>query len=343
MGNRISLKDQNFAPGLNSKASETGLSFGYFSTFENVRVNNKTLKRRKGFVRIHAEECGGQALYLTPSALTSQTSYVRVPLNTNVHQLPTRFTLDITVNPEAFTLGTGTCGYAYILGFESGPQPFSLFIMARDEGTGSTTYQFVFRLIDEDSQEWLLISADAFDLAPEDTVIPIRIVRDGSHMEMRIPTVVENTVQCSIDSLPANTPCIAPTDDLIIGSLDAFGSNAEDVYPFDGIVDEMRLFHSALPGHQHAFTEFPDARYPSLVAYYRFNDQNAGGTDASALIFDDSRYANHGEINGSASFLSPGLVLNLNPIEGIAHYRNSDGSRELIFGAGEVLKASRIL
>lgn len=341
MGNRISLKDSNFAPGLNSKASETGLAFGYFSRFENVRVNNKTLKRRKGFVRVHTEECGGQALSLSPSAYTSQTSYVRIPLNQDVHRLPTRFTLDITVNPEPFEPTTGDYGYAYILGFADGPQPFSLFLRAIEQGTGTTLYQFVFRLIDANGVEWPLVSADAFDLSEENTVIPIRIVRDGAKMEMRIPTVVENTVQCSLDCLPENVGCIAPTDDLIIGSLDAFGSDAEDTQAFNGIVDEFRVFHSVLPGHQHAFTEFPDARYPSLVAYYRFNDQTAAG--AEALVFDDSRYANHGEIVGSASYLSPGLVLNLNPIEGIAHYRNSDGTRRVLFGAGEVLKASRII
>lgn len=342
MGFRVSLKDQKFFGALNTKASATGLPFGQFTVFENVRVNSRTLKRRKGMVRLHAEECGGGAIYLTPSAVSSQTSYVRIPLNTAVHKLPTRFTLDITVNPEAFTLGTGTCGYAYILGFESGPQPFSLFLQARDEGTGSTVYQFVFRLIDENAVEWLLVSADAFDLSA-DTVIPIRIVRDGSHMEMRIPTVVENTIQCSIDCLPENTPCITPTDDLIVGSLDPFGSDAEDQYPFDGIVDELRIFHSALEGHQHAFTEFPDARYPSLVAYYRFSEYRPETTTPSALIWDDSRYANHGEINGSATFVSPGLVLNLNPIEGIAHYHHADGTRSVVFGAGETLKASQII
>ncbi len=343
---RYVISRENFAASLNTKASVVGLPISQFIEFRNTRVNQKALVRRDGILRVHGGvNCDGQCLQLDPTSIlygTFTQSDVRIPLH-SIHQLPTKFTLDIVVNPQALDVGTGNCGSAFILGFDENnssttpeTQPFSLFLYGTwDNTSSSVVHQIVFRLVDELGNAYTLVSADAFDLSSNTTVIPIRIVRDLNRLEMRIPTSVENVIQASRDDLDPLRKSIAPITDLIIGSLDNTGSTAIDIFPFIGAVDEFRIFHSALPGHRHAFIEFPDTRYPTLMAYYRFNDMNG-------LIWDESLNENHGTIEGIGTHASPGLVWPMNAIEGIAQYRSNDNIRKLIFAEGEQFYVSDI-
>lgn len=332
MGTRFLLKDSNFI-GLNTKSNEVGLPFGYFAEFDNIRTNEKSISRRKGLKRLVSSDCVGTAVSLDPTLDSSSDSYIRIPLNTDIHKLGTQFTLDITIQGNEWAAATDPT-YAHILGFEDGPQPFSLFISNLDG-----VYQIVFRLIDENGTVWQLVSTDAFDLSPSsDNIIPIRIVRDGAKLEMRIPTAVENTVQCSINCLNPNVPCVTPTHDLIIGSIGS--GTTPDATLFTGIVDEFRIFSSVMDGFRYCFNSFPDIRYPSLNAYYRFNNQGSN-TAPSSLMIDDSRYGNHGEIQGSAEFVT-GLIKELNAIEGITQYRLNDDTKIILFGVGETLYSSKI-
>ena len=329
---RVTVKLTNPLPGLNTSQHPAKVPLGYFTEFRNVRTGEGTFARRAGMKRVvGSNNCGaGQALIVSPTDLGDD-SHVRIPANSSVYTLPTRFTIDITVNPDEM-VGTD-CEKSYILGFDSDTvQPFSLLWTA--------TNQFLFTLTDANGYSWQLLSADAFDVSDVNTVIPIRIVRDGSYLAMLITTSVQGVVQCSRNDLNAEVGGATASDDLIIGSLDPFGSDAEDAAPFDGVVDEFRVFHTALPDQPHAFTSWHDPRHPALVALYRFNNQGSE-TDPSPLIYDDSRFANHGTVEGSASFTT-GLVYDLDPVVGLHHYRSASGQRQVLMGIGDTLYTSPV-
>lgn len=310
---RYTPKVQTFLGGQNTKASPAGLPLGQHELVKNTRFNEGGASRRAGMQRIEYAQETGNAILLNPDG-TDGTAYVEIPLHVGVHQLPTEFTLDVVVNPDEIAGSSGDV--VQILGFEDGEDTFTLW------WTSDNT--IAFSLTDTGSTQYTLESDTAYSVSSPDTSIPIRVVRDGSTLTMTIA----GTEVASRTDLDATRGSVAPTSDLLIGSK---YSGTDSEYSFSGVIDELRIFHIALSGHEHAWVEWHDPRYPALVAHYRFDEQTATGHDN--LIVDDSRYGNHGQKVGGVTFTT-GLVTAVAPIVGIRCYQHSSGTRKLLFAAG---------
>lgn len=322
---RARLKIDNPLGGMNTSQSETGLPPTYFAMLRNARLNEKNIARRKGMKRVYGElECSSSCLRLDPCTY-GDPSYVQIPLNTEVQTLGPRFTLDLAMRPDALGSPSDTC---YVLGFDGrSTQPFTL--------TWDGNNRVTFTLTDSNANTWTLTSAHGFTVSGSASVVPVRVRREGTLLEL----LVAGTVEASRNDLTAGVGCTAPTTDLLIGSV------STDTTMFCGDVDELRLFSAAIPDHQHAFTSWDSPRDPEMTAYYRFNPvYNVDGTsDASAdpIVIDDSRYGNHGLIVGSASFVA-GLVRDLSPVVGLIQYLPTGSKKQLVWGSGESLFSAPI-
>jgi concanavalin A-like lectin/glucanase superfamily protein len=318
---RVAPHVQNLLSGQNDRANPTGLPLGQHTSVRNTRFNEGIPTRRPGFVRLDKVTETGDCLRLNASELgvTDADAYVRIPVH-SIHQLPTAWTIDIAVNPDEATV-TGD-GLAQILGFVGGENTFTLF------WTGDRT--FLFWMVDTSGQLYTLESSVSYPVSAPDTTIPIRLTRNGSVLTMRIADV---TVASRSDLNPT-LKSVAPTTDLLVGST---SDGTDDEWSFSGVVDDLRIFHVYLEGQKHAWCEWPDPRYPGMVAYYRF------GYDADGLVKDESPYGNHGLATGNYTFLTPGLVYGLEPAVGIHQHQHSSGARKVLVAAGEQLFVSQVV
>lgn len=317
---RARVKLDNPLGGMNTSQSETGLPLQFYAMLRNVRLNERDIVRRKGMKRVYGSlGCTSYSLRLDPCA-HGDPSYVRIALNTEVHTPGPRFTLDVALRPDALANGSDV---AYVLGFEGrATQPFLL----KWDGHNRLT----FTLKDSNSNSWTLTTLQSFTVSGDRAVIPVRVRRDGSLLEL----LVAGVVQASRDDLTPGVGCITPTTDLLVGSV------STDATKFCGDVDELRLFNAAIPGHEFAFTSWDSPRDPEMVAYYRFNPvYNVDGTSdllADPVVLDDSRYGNHGSIEGWGYFTS-GLVRDLEPVVGMTEFLATGSHKKLVWVAGESL------
>lgn len=297
--------------GQNDRANPTGLPLGQFTRVRNTRFNEGLPARRPGFVRLDKVPATGDCL-----SLSSGGGYARIPVHA-VHQLPLAWTLDIVVQPTEVPITVG--GYGQVLGFVGGEDAFTLVI----------TEDGILRFTTTDTVGAQYVVAGEAPLSTEPDPYPVRVVRKGADLTMLINGVVVDTRS----DLSPTLKSVAPTTDLLVGSM----GGSVDEWSFEGYVDEFRLFHVALDGQEHAWVEWDDPRYPAMVAYYRFD------LDPDGVVFDHSRFGNHGLLYGAAEFASPGLVYGCEPIVGIHQHQHSDGSRKVLIAAGQQLFESQVV
>lgn len=322
---RFRLKSEDPAR-LNASRAEAGLPLQFLAKLRNVLLSEGPYTNRMGQLRVVGDlDCESSSLYLN-SCDTGVASYVRFPLNLEVHQLPVRFTMHLVLAPQA--LGSSS-DQVNVLSFDGGDQPFRL------RWTG--TNQLAFSLTDANGIEYTLSSLQAFGTAAGD-IIPVTIVRDGAYLAMIVSSTVEGVIQASRNDLSPNVGCIAPSGDLIIGTTDL------TTEAFCGRVDEFRILHAFIKGQKNAFTSWENPRDPAVVAYYRFNPvyqtQEVSDLSADPIVIDDSRYGNHGAI-ASGSF-DDGLVDDLSPVVGLIEYNPTGAQKKLVWASGESIFTSPI-
>ncbi len=309
---RVTPQVVSLLGGLNTKASAAGLPLGQHSVATNVRFNDGTATRRSGSLRISSpaqDERDGSSCLLHVG--TVGYAYIAIPYHSSVWALPAAWTLDVVLSPDDIPSG-GTAQHR-ILGFADG----TLYLDILPDGS------LFLSLTDEDDNTFTLTSTTTYGV---NDVVPVRIVRDTDTLTMRI----NGQQVASRNDLTADAVSATTTDDLLIGAQDE---------GFIGIVDDLRLFHTALTGQDHALCEWPDPRTPAMVAYYRFGEQSG---EWAAVLFDESRYQNHAEIVGDVVFMT-GLVTTLNPVIGIHQHQASSGSRKLLIAHGESLFESQVV
>lgn len=309
---RVTPQVVSLITGLNSQASAAGLPLGQHAVATNVRFSDGAASRRKGIGRVSApttaERLGSSIMF---SIGTTGYAYIAIPYHASVWALPTTWTLDIVVSPDDLPAG-GTAQHR-ILGFSDG----SLYMDILPSGA------IFFSLTDAASATFTLTSATTYAI---NDVVPIRIVRDGATLTMRI----NGQQVASRNDLTADSASLTTTDDLLVGA---------QTEGFIGLVDDLRLFHVALDGQPQALCEWPDPRTPALQAYYRFGQQTGAWAD---VTFDESRFQNHADVMGDVTFTS-GLVTTLNPVIGIHQHHRSSGSRKILIAMGESLFESRVV
>ena len=301
----------NLLAGQNDRANATGLPLGQFTRVRNTRFNEGLPARRPGFVRLDRVPVTGDCL-----SLPSGGGYARIPTHA-VHQLPLAWTLDIVIEPNEIPVTAG--GYGQVLGFVGGEDAFTLTV-----GVDGTLR---FTTTDTASDQYVLEGPTPLSTEPEP--YPVRIVRKGADFSMWISGALADTRS----DLDPTLKSVAPTTDLLVGSM----GGSENEWTFEGYVDEFRLFHVAIDGQEHAWVEWADPRYPAMVAYYRFD------YDEDGLVFDHSRFGNHGMLKGSAVFASPGLVYGCAPVVGIHAHQRSNGTRKVLIASGEQLFESQVV
>ena len=323
---RVKLKIDKALVGVNTRANPIGLPLGYLEDGRNLRYRDGSPSRRPGHCKVGyipsasadgTVSEGPQALFLDPTSGTED-AYVLIPVNTDVHILPLQFTIDIMIRPASLQ-------DSYVLAFEQNEsldaaQPFWIHLNA--DGTVMIGYT------GEDNQTYTLTSLTAV-IAGDD--IPLRIYRKNEVMKLVINGVIE-AVRNDLTLLPS----AVPTTDLLIGAQSPSTDIGES--GFEGTVDDFRIWHIAVEGHQHAYSEFPDPRHPGLKAYYRF-DSFSENTD---IVIDDSPWGNHGSIVGDCTYVE-GLVNGLNPVIGIWNFQKLDNSRKVLLAAGQEFYESKVV
>lgn len=243
-----------FGKGLVDKPAEDFQAPDEFRTAQNVRFRNGVAKRRKGAARIAVAGSDNAALNYDDAS----SEHLRVPLDTRVHKLGLRWTVELLVKED-----NNPSGNEYLCGWFGGTGSFTIRL--------NSSRNVVAVVWDSAATATTLTSASAF---ASGTAWPIQLVRDGASLTLRVANVSEATGTMS-GTLLTRTP----TSDFTV----AAHNNTEF---FDGTIDYCRAFNVARADHADGWRRLTDPRAEDVLWDYGMEQ------DANAHVMDRSVYGN---------------------------------------------------
>lgn len=254
MAEKVPLKLFDFKRALQTTRGEDGLPWGDWSTFQNVRVDRESLRRRKGWARV--AQLGNDNAALDFVAANSER--IDIPLNASHFTLGERWTIDALIEPDVVT-GTNP-----ILTIGTSTQSIALDINSSNARL---------RVWDEDTTADTITGSSTLTV---DTVYWLRAVRDGTSLTLYVDNSSEGTA-----TMAAGKAMETPAGNMHIGY---DGTNY-----YDGTIDYVRIFSYArtLPD---GLTRFPDpiadgvlADWPMEVTNTLVKDRSRYGNTGQAI------------------------------------------------------------